>query len=125
MLSPKGDRLVFTSSRGRSTGLDLYEKPLTGVVEEKRLLDRAGSEIPTSSGQFSPDGRWVAYSSDETGRTETGLEVGAARPLFKTQFRGATLAYAVTADGRFLVNRAVDDERPMPESALPLLFESA
>jgi len=30
---------------------DQYEKPLTGVVEEKRLLDRAGSEIPTSCGE--------------------------------------------------------------------------
>ena len=45
---------------------------------------------------------------------ETAIDVGTARPLFKTQFRSATLAYAVTADGRFLVNRAVDDDRPMP-----------
>jgi Tol biopolymer transport system component len=204
-LSPNGDRVVFSSIRGGGgTGLDLYEQPLTGVTAAKRLLDRKGSEIPTSwssdgrfilfqtpspgadiwalslqdsnvipfattrfgeiSAQFSPDDRWVAYSSDETGRAEvyvapfgrpgarvpistqggasprwrhdgkelfyirgdntligveirvgeTSIEVGAALPLFQTQFRGATLAYAVTSDGRFLVNRAVNNATPPP-----------
>ena len=205
--SPTGDRLAFAGRRAGDRGLNLYEKPLSGVGEEKRLLDRDGLEIPTSwssdgrfllfqsqspgadisvlpltgdgkvfsfanmrftegSAQFSPDGRWVAYSSDETGRTqvyvapfqragrrepistegggsprwrrdgrelfyirgdnmlmavaitlgESTVEVGAARPLFQTRFRNVALPYDVTSDGRFLVNRSLDDASPTPIS---------
>jgi serine/threonine protein kinase/dipeptidyl aminopeptidase/acylaminoacyl peptidase len=108
--SPNGDRVVFASQRDSDAGLNLYEKASNGLGADKRVLDRQGSEIPTSwspdgrfilfqtaspgadvwvlslqdskvlpfattrfsetSAQFAPDGRWVAYSSDETGRME-------------------------------------------------------
>jgi eukaryotic-like serine/threonine-protein kinase len=108
--SPTADRVIFAARRAGDTSLNLYEKLLSGGPE-RRLLDRAGLELPTSwspdgrfilfqtespasdisllsladtkvlpfantkfteaSAQFSPpDGRWVAYSSNETGRTE-------------------------------------------------------
>jgi Tol biopolymer transport system component len=201
--SPSSDRLAFVARRRGDRGLNLYEKTLTALGEEKRLLDREGAEIPTSwssdgrfllfqtqspgadiwflplagdatpspfanmrfteaSAQFSPDGRWVAYSSDETGTTEvyvapfqragrrepistagggsprwrrdgkelfyirgdntlmavpiglgeSSVEVDAARALFQTRFRNVALPYDVTADGRFLVNRSVEDPTP-------------
>jgi Tol biopolymer transport system component len=148
----------------------LFQTPSPGAdIKVLSLADGQVSSLISTrftegSAQFSPDGRWVAYSSNETGRTEvyllpfqragprvpistdgggsprwrqdgkelfyirgdntligvdirageTSIEVGAARPLFQTQFRGATLAYAVTADGRFLVNRAVNNAIPPP-----------
>jgi Tol biopolymer transport system component len=203
-LSPNGDRVVFSSTRGVSAGLDLYEQLLSGTTPARRLFARDGVEIPTSwssdgrfilyqtqspgadiwvvslqdssvrpiattrfsetSAQFSPDVRWIAYSSDETGRAEvyvapfgrpgprvaistqsgnaprwrhdgrelfyirddntlmgvdiraddTSIDVGASRSLFQTQFRGATLPYAVASDGRFLVNRAIEDATATP-----------
>jgi len=133
-----------------------------------KILSLADGKVSTlvstrfteGSAQFSPDGRWVAYSSNETGQTEvyvlpfqragprvpistnggasprwrhdgkelfyirgdntlmavaislnaTSLDVGAASPLFQSRFRSESFPYAVTSDGRFLVNRSVDDE---------------
>lgn len=53
---------------------------------------------------FSPDARWVAYISDETGRCT--LRMGAARTLFQAQVLGLTDVrnhYVVSRDGqRFL-----------------------
>ena len=45
---------------------------------------------------------------------ESGIEVGGTQPRFRTSFRASTLPYAVSADGRFLVNRAIAD--PLPRS---------
>jgi hypothetical protein len=43
------------------------------------------------------------------------LDVGVAQPLFRTEFRaGNTIPYAVASDGRFLINRALDDLTPSP-----------
>jgi hypothetical protein len=38
------------------------------------------------------------------------VDVGAASPLFQARFRSENFPYAVTSDGRFLVNRSADDE---------------
>ena len=141
--SPTADRLIFAARRAGDTSLNLYEKLLSGGPE-RRLLDRAGLELPTSwspdgrfvlfqtespasdisllsladtkvlpfantkfteaSAQFSPDGRWVAYSSNETGRTEvyiapfgrTGTRVpvstdGGGSPRWKPRWQGVVL----------------------------------
>ena len=203
--SPNGDRLAFVGRRAGDQSINLYETA-SGTGGEKRLLDRAGVEIPSSwspdgrfllfqtpapasdimvlsiadaqvssfastrftegSAQFSPDGRWIAYSSNETNRTEvyvapfgrtgpripistdggssprwrhdgkelfyirgdnmliavaitlseSSVEVGAARPLFRARFKDGAFAYAVASDGRFLVNRLADDVMPTPIS---------
>lgn len=45
---------------------------------------------------------------------ESSVEVGAARRLFQTRFRNVALPYDVAKDGRFLVNRSLDDATPTP-----------
>jgi Tol biopolymer transport system component len=144
----------------------LFQTPSPGAdIKVLSLADGQVSSLVSTrftegSAQFSPDGRWVAYSSNETGRTEVYLlpfqragprvpistdgggsprwrrdgkelfyirgnntlmavavspnaasvDVGAASPLFQSRFRPENFPYAVTSDGRFLVNRSVDDE---------------
>jgi len=49
------------------TGTDLWILPLEGERKPVPFLKR---EFNEQSGQFSPDGHWVAYTSDESGRGE-------------------------------------------------------
>ena len=134
------------------------------AVSDLKVTPFATSRFGETAAQFSPDGRLVAYISDETGRAEvyvapvgnatgrvatsteggsaprwrrdgkdlfyirgdgtlmavsigasaTAIEVGTARALFQTSFQGLgqTAPYDVTADGRFLVLRDVDEPLP-------------
>jgi dipeptidyl aminopeptidase/acylaminoacyl peptidase len=65
--SPDGTHLLF-QSRGKNTGWDLWVLPLSGDQKAAALIQTPSNE---GQGQFSPDGRWVAYTSDES----DGMEV--------------------------------------------------
>jgi hypothetical protein len=56
---------VFTNSGKRGT--DIVIVPADGNGKPKPLLDTPANE---AAPDFSPDGRWLGYSSDESGRTE-------------------------------------------------------
>ena len=157
--SPDGEVLLFHSRRA------------DGYWSTFALRRRPGAQpVPLADGeranvqpQFSPDGRWIAYASDETGQfqvhvqpypptgekfvvtveggeqprwrrdgrelyfvangrrlmamevsTENGFKTGAPRELFEAKFAtdagGFFHEYAVTADGRFLVNTSTSPE---------------
>jgi serine/threonine-protein kinase len=64
--SPRGDLLVFSDVHEK-TGFDLMVLPVTGAGGPSPL---ANSEFTENGGTISPDGEWVAYSSDESGRHE-------------------------------------------------------
>jgi WD40 repeat protein len=63
--SPDG-RTVLYGVTSDTTGLDIWEAPLDGGKPHPYLA------TPSVEGQaqFSPDGRWVVYVSDESGRRE-------------------------------------------------------
>ena len=64
--SPDGQRLlVVTNSVG--TGNDIWVLPLTGDREPTPLFRTLAAE---NWATFSPDGRWIAYSSSDTGVSE-------------------------------------------------------
>jgi Tol biopolymer transport system component len=66
--SPDGSAVLFATGRSRSqTGNDVWVLPLgkDGTVMPF-LMTRFNEDEPL----FSPDGHWVAYSSDESGRIE-------------------------------------------------------
>jgi Tol biopolymer transport system component len=93
---PRGARIAFSSTRTGQRGL--YVKDATGVGEDQMLLEsgsvadwsrdgryilEAGSILPlfgdrkpvdlpdgTANPRASPDGRWLAYQSNERGRLE-------------------------------------------------------
>jgi Tol biopolymer transport system component len=150
------------SSDGRFV---LFQTPSPGAdimvlsLDDGKVTPLVSTRFTEGSAQFSPDGRWVAYSSNETGRTEvyvvpfqragprtpistdgggsprwrrdgeelfylrgdntlmgvavklsaSVIEVGRATPLFNAAMRPVAMPYDVTADGRFIVNRSLDD----------------
>jgi Tol biopolymer transport system component/predicted Ser/Thr protein kinase len=89
---------------------DLWLVPLAGDAEP---VPFAKSEFNDSAGKFSPDGKWVAYQSDETGRFEvyvqpappTGAKfqvsnTGGAQPRWR---RDGKELYYLTLDQRLMV----------------------
>jgi serine/threonine protein kinase len=59
--SPDGKYLLCHNDRA------ILALPMVGPREFRRLIDSPG---PKDEPHFSPDGQWVAYSSDESGRPE-------------------------------------------------------
>jgi dipeptidyl aminopeptidase/acylaminoacyl peptidase len=64
--SPDGQRILYAAA-GKETGRDLWVLPLMGDNKPAPFRHTRFNEV---SGQFSPDGRWIAYVSDESGRQE-------------------------------------------------------
>jgi Tol biopolymer transport system component len=158
--SRDGQYLLYEEADAK-TGWDLWALPLTG---DGKPIPISNTLFEERSGRFSPDGGWVAYQSNETGRFEiyvqpfpgpgvrlnvstTGgtdprwrpdgkelffmapdgklmaasvrspaatFEAGSPVPLFQTRVPTSGAAYlmpqyAVSNDGRFLVNTRIDD----------------
>src|SRR5439155_11232625 len=57
----------FVIYQTQAPNADMWILPLTG---DRKPFPFAATRFNEASGQFSPDGRWIAYSSNETGRTE-------------------------------------------------------
>jgi len=64
--SPDGKFVLYHASDFQ-TGIDLWVLPLAGDRKPVPFLRTAFNE---QFGQFSPDGRWVAYQSNESGNNE-------------------------------------------------------
>jgi Tol biopolymer transport system component len=64
--SADGRYLLYFSADPK-TGTDLWALPMTGDRKPFSFLKTSFAE---ALGQFSPDGRWVAYQSNESGRHE-------------------------------------------------------
>src|SRR5205823_3401104 len=60
--------LILSSSE---TSFDLVVVSLEG---DRKLEPLIASEFHETQGQFSPDGKWIAYTSNETGRFEVYVE---------------------------------------------------
>jgi serine/threonine-protein kinase len=70
--SPDGKFLLFDAwdyadTSPANTGWDIFVLPLSGERKVRPFLQTKSAE---GSASFSPDGRWVAYESDESGRYE-------------------------------------------------------
>ena len=65
--SPDGQYLLY-SVTGQKTGSDLWVLPVAGgTPPDSKPVPYLQGPYNERQGQFSPDGRWIAYSSDETG----------------------------------------------------------
>ena len=77
-VSPNGNSLAF-GIIDRATGGDIYTLALNGDGKPQPFLHSVANETTPS---FSPDGRWLAYESDGSGRKEvyiTPFPVGGAQ----------------------------------------------
>jgi len=68
--SPDG-RFVLYHTPTRDTGYDIFALPLSGAHVPVPVARTTSNEI---QGVASPDGRWVAYASDESGRYEVYVQ---------------------------------------------------
>jgi dipeptidyl aminopeptidase/acylaminoacyl peptidase len=72
--------------RGNIGAQDVWVVPLTDPAKAFPLVQ---TQFPERAGQMSPDGRWVAYQSLETGRNE----------IYVTPFPGGGARYQVSGGG--------------------------
>ena len=72
-VSPDGRVLLYTRSTTKSTGssVDLWYLPLAGDHTPRPFVQTTFDE---RDGQFSRDGKWVAYQSNESGHNEIYLQ---------------------------------------------------
>jgi Tol biopolymer transport system component len=63
----KDGRFLLYRTIDPKAGTDLWVLPMQG---DRKPVPVAGTEFEEREGQFSPDGRWIAYQSNETGRFE-------------------------------------------------------
>jgi eukaryotic-like serine/threonine-protein kinase len=68
--SPDGQNMAFTLSNA-ATGLDIWILPLETAGKPYVFLQTPFMEY---FGQFSPDGHWIAYESNESGRSEVYVQ---------------------------------------------------
>ena len=67
--SRDGRTLVYTETDQKTRGdIWLLLNPLSSV--DKKAVPLLRTDANESQGRISPDGRWIAYASDESGRTE-------------------------------------------------------
>jgi hypothetical protein len=68
-VSPDGTQLIFVRLSPESSG-DVYVASLRGEAQIKPILKTPAYE---GAARFSPDGHWIAYASNESGRMEVYL----------------------------------------------------
>jgi Tol biopolymer transport system component len=68
--SPDGRFLLYQRAEPK-TGIDLWVLPITG---EQKPLAVVQTAMDQPGGEFSPDGRWLAYESNESGRFEVYVQ---------------------------------------------------
>jgi roadblock/LC7 domain-containing protein len=84
-ISPDGKHLLYMAT-GEGTSWDIMALPLDGSGEPFPLLNSEFVEVRPS---FSPDGKWFAYNSNESGKTE----------VYVRQFPGPGGQWQISTDG--------------------------
>ena len=67
-------RLLLFAEQGEKTQSDLWVLPVNGGGKPGEPEVFLNSEFNESQGQFSPDGKWIAYVSDETGQSQVYIQ---------------------------------------------------
>jgi Tol biopolymer transport system component/predicted Ser/Thr protein kinase len=128
--SSDGKWIVFRKD-GPNTGLDLWLLPLQGERKPVPYLQTAYAE---TNARFSPDGKWMAYESNESGRNQVYVQAvppdgierqispdGGTMPYWR---RDGKEIYYVTADRKLTavpvkLGSTVEPGTPQPLFAIP------
>ena len=102
--SPDDRHLLYTKLSA-TTQRGLWTLSLTGDRQQSVFLDTKHNE---TSGVFSPDGRWIAYVSDESGRNQVYVRPFPLREGLSSISRDGGWAPRWRADGRELFFLAPD-----------------
>jgi dipeptidyl aminopeptidase/acylaminoacyl peptidase len=106
--SPDGQFLLYARPDPK-TGIDLWMLPMTGERPPRTVVQMVGDQF---GGVISPDGRWLAYESNESGRLDVYVQpfpeaggkwqvssAGGAQPQWR---RDGNELYYVAPDARLL-----------------------
>jgi serine/threonine-protein kinase len=85
-VSPDGNTLAYAGIVDPATGLNIYTVALKGDRKPQAFLQSPANETAPI---FSPDGKWLAYESNGTGRNE----------VYITPFPGGGAQYQVSTGG--------------------------
>ena len=109
-LSADGARLLLTQDVfGIVNGSDIYQLPLAGARTPIALVKTRFNE---TSGTYSPDGRWVAYQSNESGRAEVYVAPASGTAKWQVSQGGGQLP-RWRRDGRELFYITIGGERKL------------
>jgi dipeptidyl aminopeptidase/acylaminoacyl peptidase len=127
--SPDGRFLMYLQ-RGPVNAGDLWILPLDGKQKPSVFLN---SKFEERQAQFSPDGRWVAYASDESARFEVYLRpFPASNGQFQVSTSGGTAPrwrrdgkelYYIAPDGKLMAVTMATTGRTPVMSAPVALFQ--
>jgi eukaryotic-like serine/threonine-protein kinase len=101
--SPDGGSLLFTRT-SQTTLNDLWRLPLAGDRKPEPWLVTQFNE---SHGQYSPDGKWIAFTADDSGQQEVYMRGVAARDRVRVSSTGGSFA-RWRVDGKELFYRSTD-----------------
>jgi Tol biopolymer transport system component len=126
-------RFLLFGSVGGSTNSDLWILPMRGTGEPYIYRQTVSSE---GHAQFSPDGKWIAYQSDESGRAEVYVEpfprIAAESKRWQISAEGGGLPkwrgdgneiYYITAKGK-MMTVTVGTQGALSPGAPRMLFET-
>jgi Protein kinase domain/WD40-like Beta Propeller Repeat len=108
VMESRDGRFIVYATLDPNTQWDLWLLPMAGDPTDRTptpFLQTPNNEV---LGQFSPDGRWVAYMSDESGTSEVHIRAFAARGLSHRVSANGGSAPRWRADGRELFYLAPD-----------------
>ena len=101
--SPDGGSLLFTRV-SQPTLSDLWRLPLAGDRKPEPWLVTPFNE---SHGQYSPDGKWIVFTADDSGQQEIYISGFAAKDRKRVSSTGGSFA-RWRADGKELFYRSTD-----------------
>jgi Tol biopolymer transport system component len=123
-----GRFLLFHTYGDPKTKADVWVLPLEGARKPLPLLQ---TEFTERRGQFSPDGRWIVYTSDESGREEVYVaafpgpggkrRVSTAGGIFP-RWRGKEIFY-LTTDNKLMAAEVNAQGTALKVGAVRALFE--
>jgi eukaryotic-like serine/threonine-protein kinase len=101
--SPDGKRIVFSVQDPKSGG-DLWVLTL----QDKKPAPLIATESNETHGQISPDGRWIAYASNATGRNEVYVQpFPSGKGRYQISFQGGDWPRWRREDGKELFYHAI------------------
>jgi hypothetical protein len=85
--SPDGRYAAFNQMELGSTGPDVWILP---IAEDRTPVPFARSRFAEGSAKFSPDGKWVAYCTNEPGKAEVYVQAWPQGPITQVSSGGGT-----------------------------------
>jgi Tol biopolymer transport system component len=128
--SPDG-RLLLYVTQDPNTGADLWALPVGESSGEHKPIPVLHTAFDEAAGQFSPDGHWLAYTSNESGSVEVYVRpfagsggksqvsiAGGNQPRWRPD--GKELFYMTPDDRLMAVSIAVGADKQTLETGTPV-----